>query len=346
MAVKVMKARDAVNGLLQETIQHEIASRLLDKWVPVQLWYTACNTILPTSAYEAFLEERKFSEGLLSTCLTNYIAYSGIIGSYDPKVNSTGIYRMKYKKKYFLYITKQSEKELLPAAQPSVDVEFWAQVETTQKQFERNLRRFGEGLDNMQPEPPSRNIRRRLNEASPQEDEVLVPAVVPEQVMVHQSATTEEEELLNPYWVSVDAQKLFGSRPDDENAYVTLQRRIQKLQGVNSDSLHGYKVVIQGGDPRNECTPTDIHNIKQRALILLLVYKRCLKEMGTKPHATFEACIQQELQYLQESGVDQATYYRTVQANRSCGRTLVDPEQETDLIQHSLKFILRQRNTS
>ena len=65
-----MLLKDAIKGLWEETIQHEIASVLLNRWVPLQLWYTACNSIVAESAYEPFFNQKKLSEGHFSTCLS------------------------------------------------------------------------------------------------------------------------------------------------------------------------------------------------------------------------------------------------------------------------------------
>ena len=117
----------------------------------------------------------------------------------------------------------------------------------------------------------------------------------------------------DPYWDSLDARNLFGARPQDLNVRATIQRKISILQNANQQ-VKGYKIVIEGGDPLDECTESDIHSLRQRSLILILVDNSCLCRMGTNGgRVSFETCIQEILNLIANTGVDQqATYFVTV----------------------------------
>ena len=47
--------RDAVYGLLQDTIQHKIVSKLLDNWADVALWDSPYAPILGEKGYHALM---------------------------------------------------------------------------------------------------------------------------------------------------------------------------------------------------------------------------------------------------------------------------------------------------
>jgi len=260
------------------------------------------------SPYQPFLGEDGLLERNFSGCLSRFSYYKHSICSFDLKTNSTGIFKTTVGRQVFLFITHQ--KDFAPE-QPFIHPQFWAGIEATTTKFERTLRRFGRGASantDHDPETNSRNVRRRID-GIPQEAEVADQSAEQDHgLVVHDNLVLAP----NPYWESTEAMKLFGARPDDENAFVTLlQRRMQKLQHVNQ-YVHGYKTIIEGGDPRNECTESDKHNLKQRALILAMVYRRCIEEMGQGNQPSFESLIQQVLRLLNGTGVAQATYYRTV----------------------------------
>ena len=105
----------------------------------------------------------------------------------------------------------------------------------------------------------------------------------------------EEDVLVDPFsfWSSSDVRKLFGAQETDQDASVTLRRKIEMLKLINHHKKDGYKLIIDGGDASNECTAADIARLKEPSqTIPLLAYKTCLRLMGNEGHASFASCIQ------------------------------------------------------
>jgi hypothetical protein len=297
-----MNFREAVKGLIEEAIHHDVASRLLDRWSPFQLWYQACHSIVSVSAFQPFFDGKDLLERHVKCCLTQDCNFGDILHSFYVKTNRTGIYKITVGKEIFLYITKQKGEHA--PQQPFIDSRFKVDIEETRTRFRQNFRRFGQ-LDNIDPPNESRNVRRRLNnngtEEVNNEERVSVVEVV------------EEETVVDPFWESTEARKLFRARTTDPDARVCQTRKIEQLHLVNLHKKTGYKLILDGGDLHNECTNLDIITLKVKLLILLLVYKTCLCRMGAGGGASFAACINEVLELLDGSGIDQATHFQTVQ---------------------------------
>ena len=251
-----MLLRDAVKGLFEETIQHEIVRSLLEIWIPVELWYEACHAIMIQSPYQPFLHENKLTLREFKACLSRHTSYRGIIESFRREDNETGIFKVTVGRDIYLYITQQKITHL--PAQPAVNQTFYAQAENAARNFQRSLRHFGRKLDIKYLDPePSRNVRRKIDTQQETEESEVEGGVQghDHELMVEAPAPAAAAEVHAVYWESPEAIKLFGAQPGDENAWVTVNKRIEILQNVNQD-LNGYKLVIEGGDPHNECTET------------------------------------------------------------------------------------------
>ncbi len=88
-----------------------------------------------------------------------------------------------------------------------------------------------------------------------------------------------------------------------------LRHRIKLLQSVSQDH-NGWQNVIEGRDPDNIYSGFDIFSIRGRSLILCLAYQLAIAHMNkwTWEECCTEACLQ-----LNQLGMVQATYHRTVQ---------------------------------
>ena len=82
------------------------------------------------------------------------------------------------------------------------------------------------------------------------------------------------------YWNSQDASNLFGgglqlgTRLDDVRDLLKL--RVELLQSVNRVES-GWQNVIQGRDPENLCSPSDIFAVRGRSMIPCLAYQLAIK---------------------------------------------------------------------
>ena len=301
---------DTMKALLEECISHDISTKLLHRWVPTKIWFDACNKIAPQSPLRPNFGESGFKETHFNSCLSRHHAYRQTLESFHLINNSTGIYKIKIGKKYFLYINPQ--KGIPPPQQPVIDKKFWATVKETEKQFVRSLRRFDVDLT----DPPDAQ-RRRLAVEAPQAEEEEDEVVMVEANNNNQGEDDEDQFSHEPFWSSNEARKLFGALPTDQDASVTLiRRKIATLKVINHQKKDGYKLIIDGGDALDECTAADISQLKERSLILLLSYKTCLKRMGS--NASFASCIKEVLEIFEETGINQATHWETVRIwNRS-----------------------------
>ena len=314
-----MLQRDAIKGLLEETIALPISKTLINNWAPLSLWCEACRVVVVESSYRVFLEGNRLLDGLFKVCLTKHPCYGAILQVFtaDPfVVNKTGIFLTTIGRTTYLYITEQKGSHA--PASPVPDSVFHAQVNDTTKKFERILRRFQRSYDHSteehtEPPVPSRNIRRRLNNETEEEEPPPQQEEEEDARAGGAGGVTVENVVVDPFWESSEARKLFGAQPTDLNARITLERKIELLKLCNHHKKTGYKLILDGGDAKDECTTADIIHLTERSLILLLSYKACLRQMGMNGASSFATCIQEVLHYMEDTGIDQATHFQTVQ---------------------------------
>ena len=93
--------------------------------------------------------------------------------------------------------------------------------------------------------------------------------------------TASAQILLETYWDSPEAKKLFfGNSTDDRGVVDVLKQRIQRLQQVNR-SQDGWRDLIDKHDVDNLCSAYDIFIIRQRCSILCLAFILALEEMNS-----------------------------------------------------------------
>jgi len=73
------------------------------------------------------------------------------------------------------------------------------------------------------------------------------------------------------YWDSSESRRLFGAYEEDQNTLIAINRKIEKLRSVNQ-TVDGYRNVVEGRDPRNICTQTQIFEIRQCSALLCMAY--------------------------------------------------------------------------
>jgi hypothetical protein len=110
------------------------------------------------------------------------------------------------------------------------------------------------------------------------------------------------------YWESPEAFLLFRPLETDEDAKETLQRRIERLKVVNEQE-DGWRSVVDGRDPDNFCSKTDVFVIRQRSILLLLAYNIAVEKMNAW---TWKSCCTEACKQLNALGIIQATSYKTL----------------------------------
>ena len=87
--------------------------------------------------------------------------------------------------------------------------------------------------------------------------------------------------LLETYWDSPEAKKLFlGNSTDNRSVVDVLRQRIQRLQQVNR-TQDGWRDLVDKHDVDNLCSAYDVFIIRQRCCILCLAYIFALEEMNS-----------------------------------------------------------------
>jgi len=130
-----------------------------------------------------------------------------------------------------------------------------------------------------------------------------------ETVVTAAFAVSQERRPSGVYWDSTEAKKLFGARPDDENALVTLERKIEKLKAGNQ-TVEGYRNLIFGRDPGDECTAYQVYEVRQKSALLCTAYIFARDQMGNK--VKWESCCQQSCSYLNICGIEQTTDWQVL----------------------------------
>jgi len=315
-----MHLRDAIKGVLEEAIQNdEISERLRHRWVPLSIWTEACCSIMATSTYKPYFDvEYKLSEGALRRCLATHTSWGPILEVFSPRINQTGIFKIAKGRNVYLYVT--NPKEMTPK-QPIMDPEFDAsamdhEMAKQEQCREESLDRFGHNGE----DGPSllaindeKNAQEKVNDTSdpaaykrPEEADSSMEIcscsnASPERIEDEVVLRKKEKKMMmakDPYWESTEARKLFGARSTDNDVRMTLKRKIQRLKLANARS-DGYKFVLQGGDPNNECTIQDISHVRRQSVILLTVYRVAFHQMG-KNGQTYESCIKEVLNMLND----------------------------------------------
>jgi hypothetical protein len=64
-----------------------------------------------------------------------------------------------------------------------------------------------------------------------------------------------------------------------ETPQEALKRRILQLKAVH-ESENSWHCVVKGGDPDNNCSKTEIYEIRQRSLFLALAYQLALQNIN------------------------------------------------------------------
>jgi hypothetical protein len=282
--------------------------RLFNSWLPAETWVEALRNLGHID------EDLVFSVRQFNAAFSKSSTYGSALLRFDGS-NLTGMFRVTFQHRHYYYFTQ----ELKQVKYPSPLNGAWK---------ERVLERAANALT-----IPSTRAR---------------PATVVDSttafginVRVDGNANEDEEEFQRKrqrletvasscsYWpASPEAYQLFSSRGPsfrgegidsnsttlgetmilDENPQETVERRITALQAVH-ESADSWRGVVKGGDPDNFCSKTEIFEIRQRATFLCLAYQLALQKMN---QWTWQDCCKAACSRLNDLGLQQATFYRTI----------------------------------
>jgi hypothetical protein len=126
------------------------------------------------------------------------------------------------------------------------------------------------------------------------------------------STASANEPQQTTYWQSPEAASLFNPLETDGDAKDTIQRRVKILQSVHENE-NGWRNVVDGRDPKDFCSKTDIFIVRQRSSILCCAYQLALDHMnGWTNGWTWQKCCEEACKQMNRVGFKQATHYKTV----------------------------------
>jgi hypothetical protein len=301
--------------------------RLWNKWLPDNIWV------------EALERSRLIDPDLMSTINvgTFNAAMGRSGGDFDGQMmsrydgtNKTGIFRLAFQRVLFYNVTNKNKQ----VAYPLPLDESWKEgvMAVAKNVFTLPTTRWSSSSEVLLQQGPTQNSKRQktgnldtrtttsvIATASPAHQDLLptAPADVSLDttsagiVVAMSTSTNSSTLLLASYWNSQDACKLFGvqlNAPfDDVRDFLKL--RVELLQSVNSSET-GWRNVIQGRDPDDLCSRSDIFAIRGRSTILCLAYQLAILNMNKW---TWEQCCTHACTQLNPLGIVQATHNRAVQ---------------------------------
>ena len=125
---------------------------------------------------------------------------------------------------------------------------------------------------------------------------------------IHVNPVTAYKPQQTNYWQSPEAMQLFHPVETDGDAKDTIQRRVKMLQSVH-ETEDGWRNVVDGRDPKDFCSKTDIFIVRQRSAILCSAYQLALDHMNDW---TWRDCCTEACKQMNRVGFKQATHYKTV----------------------------------
>ena len=217
--------------------------------------------------------------------------------------NMSGIFKVIYSKKTYLYITEQGSQVSYPLVCP----------EFAKEAHELKLATsFRSGRSNLVPTAATAeaiNLHRAKNKNSRPTNDYID--------LVESPRTKKQKIQDQTFWQSPEAVALFHPKSIDEMSVVnTLQRRIRILKAAQKHDQ--WRLVCQGHDPDNICSDFDKVALRQKSLCLLQAYQIALTKM---PETTWLACCKEATTILNALGIDIANSGKTVATYNRVFRT-------------------------
>jgi hypothetical protein len=271
---------------------HELLGpRVTNKWLSAETWRQALSMsrlIDPSIEVSDYNFNKAMSSKKCPWCEE--------MGWFDGS-NTTGVFQLVYKKTKYYYVTERGKQVSYPFP---LDNEWKARVAATGAEalIIPVTRSRPAGRDDKAEEDENEEATQGKNKRQRTVDSVHVSP-----------ATTFKPQQTN-YWQSPEAASLFHPLETDGDAKDTIQRRVKMLQSVH-ETEDGWRNVVDGRDPKDFCSKTDIFIVRQRSAILCCAYQLALDHMNDW---TWRKCCEEACEQMNRVGLKQATHYKTVTA--------------------------------
>jgi len=233
MVVNSELVRQAFQKLPTNTL---FGDRLFKHWLSAHIYVKA----IKISGYlsDDALDVKKFNRAMSVSEIWGYTMHC-----YDG-TNASGVWHVKYDNKYYYMITKPGEQ----VDYPSNIGKTWAKrIQESEVDLLCRKRSMDDAaLDNSDISAKRASLSFELQDTS------VRMADNTQRLSHHLSTQT--------YWDSSESRRLFGAYEEDQNTLIAINRKIEKLRSVNQ-TVDGYRNVVEGRDPRNICTQTQIFQI-------------------------------------------------------------------------------------
>jgi len=275
----------------------------------------------------------------LNKALTNHPKLKMTMDRFDG-VNDSGLCRVNCSGRHFYHLTDSKNTKI---AHPPVTTESsWvSKIDMAQDTMFRERR--GESSTNVSPSASvvassttmssASTVGRnesdnstRIVDATPsdgrsnEEDSVSIQPPQPKRLrLVSPNATTNATNVKanviakQSFWESPEAIKLFNPTEQDLTVHETMERRVKFLAAANQQT-DGWRHVVDGRDPDNLCSPTDIKNLQQRCMLLCQAHTHAKDQLGRgQDKWTWRRCCQEACQLLNPIGISLASNCETIQ---------------------------------
>ncbi|KAI2495738.1 hypothetical protein MHU86_18762 [Fragilaria crotonensis] len=287
--------------------------RLLNSWLPAETWVEALRKL-------GHIDEGLiFSVRQFNAAFAKSSCYGSAMLRFDGS-NLTGMFRVTFQHRHYYYLTQELKQVMYPSPLNGAWKNRVLEIASNALAIPSTRGRpatvdsstvFGTSVgadgDANEDEEESQKKRQRL-EAVASSSCSYWPAS-PEACQLFSSRGPICRGVgIGSVGVGSNSTTLVDTMTLDESPQETLERRIAALQAVH-ESEDSWRGVVKGGDPDNFCSKIEIFEIRQRASFLCLAYQLALQKMN---QWTWQDCCKEACSRLNDLGMQQATFYRTI----------------------------------
>lgn len=313
-----------------------VQRRLWNKWLPAENWVEAIRkSNLVDQTFMSSINVASFNSSM-GKCKGDF---DGQMMSRFDGTNSTGIFRLRFRQAFYYIVTDKNNQVPYPTP---LDMRWKEEVMGNAKNvFNLPTTRSSASNDLLLGQPSTgtpankrqktSNFEAASSVATPQMplsplQELPPPPVAAVNASLDASThvvtmsnidtittnSSRQEQLssLPSYWNSRDASNLFGVHLHSplDDVQDKLKLRVELLESVNR-TANGWRNAVEGRDPDNLCSPSEIFAVRGRSMMLCLAYQLAILNMNTW---TWMECCNEACLRLNPLGIQQATNKRTI----------------------------------